>query len=294
MDINKLHYFFAAAELQNFTKAAQACHIAQTTMSKYIAVLEQELGCPLFVRSHKTARLTPQGRQFYDGMKGIEEQYQALCWQIQRIGNQELRIGMLTTDYEDFPILRSFELAHPSIAVYFSFGEEGRLLAELEQHRLDALICPNILLSPQAGQRGEGIAHADLVTIEQALVCSQELLDLYGSLPAVIENQPFLTKATGEGYQNFCREQLRQLYGSTFHEVIVANSYSHQLLLLNLSRGFAIIPAQAQAEYENLVFFPAPPVFYETEQLLYRPGQISPGLAALLTHIQKQNHEKKC
>lgn len=37
MDIDKLYYFFAAAESESFTKAADRCHIAQTTMSKYIA-----------------------------------------------------------------------------------------------------------------------------------------------------------------------------------------------------------------------------------------------------------------
>ena len=35
MDIDKLYYFFAAAESESFTKAADRCHIAQTTMSKY-------------------------------------------------------------------------------------------------------------------------------------------------------------------------------------------------------------------------------------------------------------------
>ena len=53
MDINKLKYFFAAAELCNFTKAAERCHIAQTTMSKYIRKLENEVGCDLFVRGNK-------------------------------------------------------------------------------------------------------------------------------------------------------------------------------------------------------------------------------------------------
>lgn len=288
MDIEKLSYFFAAAELQNFTKAAQTCHIAQTTMSKYIAGLEQELGCPLFIRSHKTVRLTPQGQQFYEGMKDLWERYAVLRQSIQRAGSQELRIGMLTTDYEDFPILRSFERAHPSVAVYFSFGTEDRLLADLEQHRLDALICPNILFCLPEGTAGDALARADLVTIEQSLVCSRELLERCGSLPAVIESQPFLTKALGSGYPEFCREQLRRLYGAAFGSVTVANSYSHQLLLLNLSRGFAIIPSMAQAEYENLVFFPAPAVLHETEQLLYRRDHVPPGLQSLLAHI----HEK--
>ena len=40
MDLDKIGYFFKAAELGNFTKAAGECHIAQTTMSKYIHVLE--------------------------------------------------------------------------------------------------------------------------------------------------------------------------------------------------------------------------------------------------------------
>lgn len=52
MDLDKIEYFFKAAELKNFTKAAKECHIAQTTMSKYVRVLEEELGCPLFVRNH--------------------------------------------------------------------------------------------------------------------------------------------------------------------------------------------------------------------------------------------------
>ena len=47
MDIDKLYYFFAAAESESFTKAADRCHIAQTTMSKYIAQLEKETGCRL-------------------------------------------------------------------------------------------------------------------------------------------------------------------------------------------------------------------------------------------------------
>ena len=64
MDLNKIHYFFKAVEYKNFTQAANACHIGQTTMSKYIAVLEQELQTQLFIREHRTLTLTKQGKQF--------------------------------------------------------------------------------------------------------------------------------------------------------------------------------------------------------------------------------------
>ena len=69
MYLNRIHYFFKAVEYKNFTQAANAYHIGQTTMSKYIAVLEQELQTQLFIREHRTLTLTKQGKQFYEGMK---------------------------------------------------------------------------------------------------------------------------------------------------------------------------------------------------------------------------------
>ena len=69
MDINRIHYFFQAAELKNFTKAAENCNIAQTTISKYISVLEDELGTKLFAREGRNVSLTPEGELFYSGMK---------------------------------------------------------------------------------------------------------------------------------------------------------------------------------------------------------------------------------
>lgn len=293
MDLNKIHYFITAARLKNFTSAARACSIAQTTMSKYISSLEEELGCRLFVRTHKTARLTEQGERFYEGIVRIFEQYQELCREISGAGGSELRIGMLTVDYEDFPVLRSFELSHPDISVYFSFGEEEKLLSDLQKRRLDALICPNILTLHHNGS-GKTPVRRNLVTIEESLVCSRELLTRLGSVAAVIASQPFITKTTDASYQKFCREKLLELYGSTFSRTLIAGSFSQQLLFLNLSRGFAIIPSLAGAEYENLVFFPTPEIFFETAQLLYQQDFVSPSLQALLEHVSRDDHEKKC
>ena len=64
MDIDKLYYFFAAAESESFTKAADRCHIAQTTMSKYIAQLEKETGCTLFLRSRSRLLLQRKAASF--------------------------------------------------------------------------------------------------------------------------------------------------------------------------------------------------------------------------------------
>lgn len=78
MDLAKIQYFLEAARLTNFTQAARNCHIAQTTMTKYITQLEKELGCRLFRREHRGVSLTPEGRHFYEGMAKICQEYQDL------------------------------------------------------------------------------------------------------------------------------------------------------------------------------------------------------------------------
>src|SRR5687767_213130 len=66
MELNQLRYFAKVAELGNFTRAAEACHVSQPSLSQQIAKLEYELGHPLFERLGRGVRLTDAGRQFRD------------------------------------------------------------------------------------------------------------------------------------------------------------------------------------------------------------------------------------
>lgn len=66
MNLERLEYFVAVAENLNFTRAADACHVAQTAVSRHIAALEEEIGCKLFFRSSRAVELTPAGKAFYE------------------------------------------------------------------------------------------------------------------------------------------------------------------------------------------------------------------------------------
>ena len=52
MDWDDARYFLAVAELLNFTRAAEACNVAQPSLTKAIKNLEEELGGLLFHREH--------------------------------------------------------------------------------------------------------------------------------------------------------------------------------------------------------------------------------------------------
>jgi len=64
MDIRHLKYFAETARLLSFSKAANALHVSQPSLSKTIKDLEDELAVPLFYRSSRQLKLTDAGKAF--------------------------------------------------------------------------------------------------------------------------------------------------------------------------------------------------------------------------------------
>lgn len=64
MELLQLKYFRAAAEYENFSRAAALYNVPQSSISKTIANLEQELGYKLFSRSGKRVVLNNFGQAF--------------------------------------------------------------------------------------------------------------------------------------------------------------------------------------------------------------------------------------
>jgi LysR family transcriptional regulator, flagellar master operon regulator len=64
MDIELARTFVEIVSSGSFIKAADRLHVAQTTVSARVRLLEQLLGRPLFVRNKAGATLTPAGEQF--------------------------------------------------------------------------------------------------------------------------------------------------------------------------------------------------------------------------------------
>lgn len=63
MEIRQLRYFAKVAETLNFSEAARALYITQSTLSQQIKQLEQELNAPLFERNSHSVCLTEVGEE---------------------------------------------------------------------------------------------------------------------------------------------------------------------------------------------------------------------------------------
>ena len=62
MEMHQVRYFLAICETQNFTRAAEACGVAQPSLTKAIKKLEEELGGELFRRERNHPQLTDLGQ----------------------------------------------------------------------------------------------------------------------------------------------------------------------------------------------------------------------------------------
>jgi len=69
MDVRQLQYLVALAREKHFTRAAQACHVTQPTLSGRIRQLEQELGVTLFIRHRTGAEMTCEGVVLLDAAR---------------------------------------------------------------------------------------------------------------------------------------------------------------------------------------------------------------------------------
>ena len=83
IETKQLQYLVVCAQLQSFSKAAEALYTTQPNVSKVIRMLEEELGFPLFIRQSRGITLTARGQRVYEyasrAMENVE-QLERNCW----------------------------------------------------------------------------------------------------------------------------------------------------------------------------------------------------------------------
>jgi DNA-binding transcriptional LysR family regulator len=119
MDIRSLRYFVETARLSSFTQAAEQLHVTQSTISKMVHQLEQELGTPLFVRDGRRLGLTDTGRVVYQRGQELLATMRTLTAEVQDI--QAVRHGTLNIGIPPMinmlftPVLKAFRERYPEI-----------------------------------------------------------------------------------------------------------------------------------------------------------------------------------
>lgn len=71
IDMKNIGYLFAIEELGSVSAAARRLFISQPTLSQFLKKYEEELGCPIFIRTSQGLLLTPEGALFLETARSI-------------------------------------------------------------------------------------------------------------------------------------------------------------------------------------------------------------------------------
>ncbi len=103
MTLREIQYVHAVAHHGNMTKAAEALHITQPSLSQSIKSIEDQVGTRLFHRSKKGMTLTDQGQRFLHDSSQVLKAYEAFMASIHSYKDQAPKLG-----------IGLFKLAHTS------------------------------------------------------------------------------------------------------------------------------------------------------------------------------------
>lgn len=96
MNFTRIEYFMMAAKYLNFTKAASVLYISQPSLSKQIALLEEEIRVQLFDRSKRSLELTPAGQLLYSEFQRLIPEVNQIIEKVKQTNNETagtLRVG---------------------------------------------------------------------------------------------------------------------------------------------------------------------------------------------------------
>ncbi|RKD90409.1 LysR family transcriptional regulator [Mangrovibacterium diazotrophicum] len=144
MELRQLKYFVRAAELLNFTQAADDLYITQSTLSHQIKELETSLDILLFDRIGKRVRLTEAGETMLGyarkTIRQAEEGRQVLM-DLNNLQTGKLTIGA-TYGLTELLIqsITAFNQEFPGVQVRIEFGSTSDLLQKIRAFEIDCML----------------------------------------------------------------------------------------------------------------------------------------------------------
>ena len=258
--MDMLRAFRAAAETQNFTKAAEQTYMTQPAFSRLISGLENEWQVRLFERTTRKVSLTPAGQSCYLTCARILEQYDHMLSEVEKIKRTftgEMKVGCNTMSGmpEVFVhAMREMKLEYPGVHISVISAGSVDLVPMIESGELDCGVVwsKSVMSSDKMDMMKLVPTHKYAVLSSEhplAERASVSLRDLIG-LPII-----YMKDQETRTYQMV--SQVCQEIGLSLMEAEPANNYDEMIMRVSVG-GEAAISSFAYADhyYKDVVFRP--------------------------------------
>lgn len=144
--------FLVVVRTQSLSKASEELHLAQTTVSQRLKVLEQEIGITLIERSKgiKQIRLTPSGEEFFK----LAEQWSFIWREAKLLQTQGPKLSLVVGSVDTIntfvlpQVYRALNKHYPPIKMEIRTSHSIELYAEVEKRQIDVAFVLRELVHP--------------------------------------------------------------------------------------------------------------------------------------------------
>ena len=245
MELYVMRYVLAVAEYENFSLAAEACHVGQPALSQQIAKLEKELGIALFHRSSRGASLTEAGRAFILRAREILQLSEALESEMSvyaGLCRGTLNTGVITSlQCIDFGgLVSGFCSTYPGISLNIIQGGTHQLLRQLVERKLDTAFVNKPVAGLPNGICFEGLGEDiyRLAVPNDHPLAQKDVVAL-----GEFAKTPFIFHQAGQVAAELCRNACRD---AGFEPNIICRSSSPTttLYMVRGGMGVALLPSE--------------------------------------------------
>lgn len=285
MELRHVKYLLAVADHQNFTRAAEALHVSQPTLSQQIKQLEHALGVELFDRSGRTVRLTDAGSAYVHHARLAMRDLQAAERAVHDVrdlsrGNVRIAVTPTFTAYLIGPLIHRFRTSYPGIGVTVLETNQDGIEADLLADQID------LGIGFDGTHHAAGIEARTLFTETLSLVvgaghplakaATQVPVSALADEPLGLLSADFATRLHVDDYFVNCQVPP--------HTTIESNSISALLELVRRNVVATVLPDAITSERPDLHPVPLePPLPTRTVKLLQRAGVYQTAAARALT-----------
>ena len=246
MNTVQVSCFLEAAKYRSFSTAASRLFVSQSTLSRNISMLEQELGISLFYRSSfHGIELTEAGRIMMEAFMDTNAALRKALDKAQQAESSRqihMVLGLLDGQLLDdrlSDVINAFKLEYPNVRIHIRRGSYQMLMAGLESGDISVVCMP----AWQFPERSD-ICRLSICQVETILVVPKRLMKHVEDRPYSIRefaSLPFASLDESESKRNL--DMLLELFGR-FHmspKVIRCSSIQEQIQSVEMGEAAILI-----------------------------------------------------
>jgi len=196
--LHQLRIFHAVVENGGVTRAAQALHLTQPTVSMQIRQLNESLGVALLEPRGRALRLTPAGREALEFAKAMLRSAESLSERLaalEGLARGRLRLAAASTAEYFVPrLLGAFQQAHPGVAVELKVVNRAEVVSRLRDDADD------LYVMAQPPSEEPAVAHAFLDNPLVVIALATHPLAARRKIPlAALAGHEFVVREPGAG-----------------------------------------------------------------------------------------------